>query len=389
MQLALSVFAIFLFVCLVLIHEWGHFIAARRNGVEVEEYGLGLPPRMAGKRLKSGLLLSMNWLPIGGFVKLKGEHDNSTLQGSFGAANLRAKTKILLAGVTANFLVGVFLLTLVGWIGTPRLIPNQFTVASDRHTLRQEVRAGYIQPGSPAERAGLQHQDTILSISYGGKTFPTSTPEQVHDATQQLAGKKVTLSYDHRGQTITKQTQLLSTKEVKASQNTDEPKGYLGFVPTQLQVDRYTWSAPVVAVGFTGQLIALTGQGLWHAVEGVGSIVAGAATGNQEARVHGQDQATSQVGGPVAIATILWGSGALGINFILWVIAIISLTLAFMNILPIPALDGGRLAMILYSRKVLRKPLSKATEERLTGAGMAFLLVLILLITVVDVRRFY
>lgn len=389
MQLALSLLAIALFVGLVLIHEWGHFIAARRNGVDVEEFGLGLPPRMVGRRLKSGLLLSLNWLPIGGFVKLKGEHDNSSLKGSFGAASLRAKTKILLAGVTANFLVGIFVLMIVAWMGTPRLIPDQFTVASDRHVITQEVRAGYIQTGSPAEQAGLKHQDKIISLQGDGQLYQIKTPEQVHDATKALAGQKITLTYERAGQTYIKQVRLLSQQEVQASQNSDEPKGYLGFVPTQLQVDRYTWSAPVVAAGFTGQLIVLTGQGLWHAVQGLGSIAAGAVTGNTQARQNGQDQATSQVGGPVAIATILWGSGALGINFILWIIAIISLTLAIMNILPIPALDGGRLAMILYSRKVLKKPLSRSLEERLTGAGMAFLLLLIVLITVVDVKRFY
>jgi regulator of sigma E protease len=90
----------------------------------------------------------------------------------------------------------------------------------------------------------------------------------------------------------------------------------------------------------------------------------------------------------VAIVAILWGYGALGLNFIVLIIAVISLTLALMNILPIPALDGGRLAMILTSRGLFRKPLSRMAEERLTATGMVFLLVLIALITLVDVKRF-
>jgi regulator of sigma E protease len=111
MQVFLFIIAMLLFIGLVLVHEWGHYIAARRNGVDVEEYGLGFPPRAWGKKLKNGMVLSLNWLPLGGFVKLKGEYDADTRKGSFGAASLPAKTKILLAGVTMNLLVGLALLT--------------------------------------------------------------------------------------------------------------------------------------------------------------------------------------------------------------------------------------------------------------------------------------
>jgi regulator of sigma E protease len=389
MQISLSLLAILMFIGLVLVHEWGHYKAARRNGVDVEEYGLGLPPRIWGKKLKgSGMILSMNWLPIGGFVKLKGEHDSSTKKNSFGAASLGAKTKILLAGVSMNLIVGLVLLTIVAWIGTPMLIPNQFSVPSDTKVVRQEVRAGYIQPGSPAAKAGIASRDIVLSLESAGQTLNFNDAQGMHNATETFGGKTVTVTYKHGDKTVTKQVQLRSKAEVEASRKTSDPKGYLGLVPTDLQIRRSTWSAPVVAIGFTAQLVKLTAQGLWHAIEGLGSLIAGAATGNKVARQNGQDQATSQVGGPIAIATILWGSGSLGISFVLWIIAIISLTLAIMNILPIPALDGGRLAMILFSRKVLKRPLAKATEERLTGAGMAVLLTLILLISIVDVKRF-
>src|SRR3954468_20380333 len=104
MQLLLFIFGVMMFAGLVLVHEFGHFIVARRNGVDVEEFGLGFPPRAMSKKTKNGMLLSMNWLPLGGFVKLKGEHDSDKAKGSFGAASLGAKTRILLAGVTANAL---------------------------------------------------------------------------------------------------------------------------------------------------------------------------------------------------------------------------------------------------------------------------------------------
>src|SRR5581483_10824961 len=113
MQLLIFILGLLLFVCLILVHEWGHFIMARQNGVKVKEFGLGLPPRAKGKKLKSGMILSLNWLPLGGFVKLRGEYDSDTKPGTFGAASTWTKTKILLAGVTMNLIVGLIILTVL------------------------------------------------------------------------------------------------------------------------------------------------------------------------------------------------------------------------------------------------------------------------------------
>lgn len=392
----LSLLAILLFIGLVLVHEWGHFIVARRNGVKVNEFGLGFPPRAVGRKLKSGMILSLNWLPLGGFVKLKGEHDYDTRPDSFGAASLGVKTKILLAGVTMNLLVGLFILTILAWVGMPKLITadlyghDQFTVKSDTKVVKEEVRAGIIEPNSPASRAGLNGRDVIVSIAAPQDTRVIKTYQQLHKATQDFAGQTVRLVYKHNGNIFTKTVTLRSKSEVQASLKSKNPKGNLGVEnPTSIQIIRSTWSAPIVAVGFTGQLISLTSQGLWHALSGLGSTISGAVTGNHVARENGQTQASSQVGGPVAIATVLWNSGSLGTIFVLWLIAVISLTLAFMNILPIPALDGGRLAMILVSRGIFKRPLSRIAEERIINAGMLVLLSLIALITVVDVKRFF
>ena len=384
-----------MFVGLVLVHEWGHYIAARRNGVDVEEFGLGFPPRAWGKKRKSGMVLSLNWLPLGGFVKMKGENDSDERKGSLGVASLWAKSKIMLAGVTMNLLVGLGILTLLAVIGMPKLLTSenvgqeQFTVASDTKVLRQQVLVGAVQPGSPAQKADLKSTDELLSVAYKGQTKEVKTPEQIHDATLAFAGQKVTVTYKRHGQIKQQPVQLLSKKVVQASQKTNDPKGYLGIVPTALQIQRSTWSAPIVAIGLTKQIVVLTFQGLGHAFAGLGSLIAGGVTGNHDARVNGQDQASSQVGGPVAIGVALWDYGNLGMLFMLFLIALISLTLALMNILPIPALDGGRLAMMLISRGIFHRPLSRATEERVVGASFAVLLALVALITVVDVKRFF
>jgi regulator of sigma E protease len=334
-------------------------------------------------------------LPLGGFVKLKGENDSDERKGSLGAASLWAKAKIMLAGVTMNLLAGIAILTVLAMIGMPKLLTqdsigeDQLTVASDTKVVNQQLMVGPIQPGSPAQKAGLRSTDTLLSISSGGVTKPVSTTEQIHDATMSFAGQSVSIKIKRDGHTENFQAKLLSKGEVQASQASSDPKGYLGIIPTSLQIQRSTWSAPITAIGLTGQIFKLTVVGLGHAFAGLGSAIAGGVTGNHQARENGQDQATSQVGGPVAIGVALWDYGSLGLNFMLFLIALISLTLALMNALPIPALDGGRLAMMLISRGIFRRPLTRRMEERIVGTSFALLLALIALITLVDVKRFF
>lgn len=388
MQILLFAIGFIFFVGLILVHEWGHFIVARRNGVEIEEFGLGLPPRAWGKKLKSGMVLSLNWLPLGGFVKLKGEHDSDERPGSFGVASLWAKSKIMLAGVAMNLFAGLILLTILAFIGIPKLIDNQFSVASDTKIVHRQVLVGYIERDSPAHKAGLSGPDVIKAVSSGGQTVSVSSVEDLRRATSVFAGQTVVLTFNHSGKQQKKTVTLRSFAEVESSKNSDHPKGYLGIEPNQLDIYRATWSAPIVALGFTRQLIILTVQGLGHALGGLGSAIAGTLTGNKAARVNGQTEATAQVGGPVAIGALLWSGGSLGLSFMLMIIAVVSLTLAFMNVLPLPALDGGRLVMMLVSRGILKRPLSKKVEERLVGGSMALLLILFALITIVDVKRF-
>jgi regulator of sigma E protease len=402
MQFLVFAIGLILFISLVLVHEWGHFIMARRNGVDVEEFGLGFPPRVWGKKLKSGLLFSVNILPLGGFVKLKGENDSDQRKGSLGAASLGTKTKIMLAGVTMNLIAGLVLLMVLALVGMPKLISkdnvgqDQFTVASDTKIIKQQVQAGPFLKDSPAQKAGLESSDIIVSVQAGGRQHNVATVQQLHDATAAYAGQPVAVTFLRHNQTLTKTITLTpksvvdkANKECEQKDDINLCKGYLGISPNQLQIQRSTWSAPIVALGLAKQITVLTFQGLGHALGGLGSAIAGLATRNHQARENGQSNASSQVGGPIAIGVALWNSGSLGINFMLLLIALISLTLAIMNVLPIPALDGGRLFMMLISRGIFHRPLSRLTEERIVGASFLLLLALIALITFVDVKRFF
>lgn len=375
-------------VGLVVIHEFGHFIMARRNGVEVEEFGIFFPPRLYKRKTKGGWLFTINAIPLGGFVKLKGEHDSDTGRGTFGAAGLWAKSKIMVAGVAMNLLAALVLFTLIALIGMPKIIDNQFTVRSDTKLTDRQTLIGYVEPGSPADKAGLKPQDTINAVAVAGRS-PVSidSADKLPEITKDFAGKKVTVYYARAGHNQEANTTLRSVAEVNRSAKSDTPKGYLGVVPADFSLQRSTWSAPAVAVGLSAQLTGLTFQGLGHALGGLGSLIAGAVTGNDTARQHGQTAASDQVAGPVGIFVILKNGSLIGYQFMLFIVAYISLMLAIMNILPIPALDGGRLWLTLISRG-LKKPLSPRREEAINATGFMVLLGLIILITIVDVKRF-
>lgn len=374
MSVLLLILGIILFIGLVIVHEFGHFIVARRNGVEVEEFGIGFPPRAWGKKTKDGFIFSLNWLPIGGFVRLKGESDAATEKGTFGAASLSSKAKIMLAGVAMNLVVAFGLFMLLALIGMPKLVDNQFTVKSDTKIVKNDVLAGYVAPGSPAEKAGVKAKDKLLAVGRPGHTEALKRAADLPAITEQYAGQPFEIRYQREGVTKSAKLTLLDRKAVIASKKTDNPKGYIGLSPTELTITRSTWSAPVAAAGIIGQFTALTFQGL-------GTAVAAIFQGDGS-------RAAEQVSGPVGIIVLLKNGSLLGYQFMLMIIALISLTLAIMNVLPIPALDGGRFYMLLLSRLFGRR-LSQDMEERIVGTSFVFLLFLIVLITVVDVKRFF
>lgn len=388
MSIILFIAGIVMFIGLVVIHEFGHFIMAQRGGVKVEEFGIFFPPRLYQHRTKAGWLFTINLIPLGGFVKLKGEHDSDIDPHSFGAASLWVKTKIMSAGVIMNMLTALVLLTILALIGMPQLLPKQFTVKSDTKISRQEAIISYVEPGSPASKAGLKTQDELAGIGLPGHAIVKVTSAQsLPKLTKEFAGQNVNLQVVRNGQVRQLKTRLLSQEIVNASLNTNHPKAYLGIAPVNFTLQRSTWSAPIVAIGFSAQATALTFQGLGHAIGGLGSLIAGAATKNTVARQHGQTAASSQVSGPVGIYFVLKDGSMLGYQFVLFIIAIISLTLAIMNILPIPALDGGRLWITLVTR-ALKRPLTARREEMINATGFAFLMILVIVITFVDIHRF-
>lgn len=389
MAIVILIIGIILFISLIVVHEYGHFIVARRNGVVAEEFSIFFGPAIYHRTTKKGLLFRINVLPLGGYVRLKGEHDSDVEPGSYGAATVWVKSKIMAAGVFSNLITAIVLLVILALTGLPQIIPNQFSVNSNMHTVKTATTVvGSVLGNSPASKAGLKSGDDITAIGPTNKLNEITSVSSLQSVTKEFAGQKVLIDFTRNN----KQHQSETVLNSQAQADSSKQKVYLGVAigaySSGITVVRYTWAAPLVALGLTKQIIVLTYQGLAHAVRGLGGIVAGAATHNNAARKNAQTSASSQVLGPVGIFVVLKDGSALGLQFILFIIALISLTLAIMNILPIPALDGGRLWLTLITRGV-KHPLTASAEEMINAIGMILLILLIGLITYVDIKRFF
>lgn len=384
---------------LVTAHEFGHFIMARKNGVRVLEFGICFPPRAIAwvkdpktkkwkriprkdwKKPQEGLVFSLNWLPIGGFCQMDGESASDTREGTFGKASFWSKTKILFGGVAMNWLVAIIIFTILAWTGMPEFLENQFTIPADTRVNSVPVEIASVAENSPAEKAGLKTGDKIISVD-GNVYYHAS---EITDYNNTKKGEEVVYRI-RRGD---------GDEEFDASVilNPDGSEYLLGVTMETTQTLSYsTWSAPIVGIGLTAQLTGETFKGvgvmLWNLISGVGSQFSPDAA----VRENGQ-QAISEVkdsvSGPVGIIGVLFPSfTAAGPTNLAFLAALISVSLACMNVLPIPALDGGRWLLIAIY-KIRRKKLTKETEEKIVSRAFMVLLALIFIVTILDIIRFF
>lgn len=403
---------IFCLIFLVTAHEFGHFIMARKNGVRVLEFGICFPPRaIAWKKGKDGkwhklpksewekpqdsLVFSLNWLPIGGFCQMDGESDADTKKGTFGASSFWSKTKILFGGVAMNWLIAMLIFTLLAWIGMPVFLENQFSIDSDKTLDYSYVEVTSVVENSPAERAGFKAGDKIKSVN--GIEVYTAYDEAFSD----FAGEEIKYEIVRTDNNDTCIAQFESpcpnkqslTLTAKLNEAGNEWGYLLGVSMSSDQVyAHYTWSAPIVGIGTTIQLTGETFKGLgvmlWNLVSGTFKQL----SFNSETRESGREAislASESVSGPVGIVGVLFPSFAkTGFSNIAFLFALISVSLACMNVLPIPALDGGRWLMIFIAR-LRHKRLSKETEEKAVAKAMIILLLLAAVVTILDIFRLF
>lgn len=398
------IIGLLILMALVVAHEFGHFIMARRGGVKVNEFGIGFPPRFKAwvrnpdwRKGKKGvkkwlklpksdwnkpqdsLVFSLNALPIGGFCSMDGESDADTKKGTFGAASFWTKTKILFGGVLMNWLVAFVILTILAFIGMPQFIANQFYLENDAKVIGDGVVVEEVIEGSPAALAGFQSGDKIIAVGDTKIIAPTEV---------------INYGNNHAGETA--HYQILRGEEtinLHPELNSNESEYTLGVSMSYGQTFvRSTWSAPIVGLGTTIQLTGETFRGLglmvWNLVSGVVSQF----SGDNVVREAGQaaiQSAGDSVSGPIGIIGVIFPAFASsGLANLAFLTALISISLACMNILPIPALDGGRWFLIAIY-KLRRKKLTKETEEKIVSRAFMVLFLLIIIISVLDIIRLF
>ena len=340
---------------LVLVHELGHFFIARKNGVWVEEFGFGIPPRIWGKKI-GNTIYSLNLLPFGGFVRLHGENTEDDItkpEKSFLGKSKKARSSIVIAGVIMNFILGILAFSVVYLFSG---IPKE----------TKDVKVLDVTAGSPAQTGGMLVGDIIKKVD-GEDVFAT---KEFIDKIESKKGMKVQIEIER------KVNDLSSALKIIVVPRQDHPKdeGPLGVVISTTEI--YfppIWQRPFLGIyyGFKeaiywGQTVLL---GFWKIVSELFRGVI-----------------PKDVSGPVGIFVITSEAAKIGILALINFIGILSVNLAILNILPIPAMDGGRLLFIgieaFFGKKVLPK-----VETYIHMIGMALLILLLLVITAADIKR--
>ncbi|MFA6407158.1 MAG: M50 family metallopeptidase [Candidatus Paceibacterota bacterium] len=341
-------------IILVIAHEFGHFIASKAFGVKVEEFGVGYPPKLFGKKFGE-TLYSVNLLPLGGFVRIHGEEEHAEEgaepidpQRSFVHQAIWKRSFILIAGVVMNLIAG--------WL----IFSGVFMTGSPEHLILGEIDAK-----SPAAIAGLMRGDVITFAKLG--ELELKDPVQIKEfigAVKRVAGTEVTIEVMREGKTI----------ETKLTPRITPPEGE-GALGVEL-----------IEMGFVAKpFFAALGAGfvamasvLWLTILGFANLFV--------SLFVAPSTALQSVAGPVGIFTLAAQTGEMGFVYLAQLIGFISVNLAVLNLIPFPALDGGRV-LFLCIEKIKGSPISSRTQRIINGVGFLALLALMVLVTVHDVGK--
>ena len=355
-------------VALIVVHEFGHFVVAKWSGMRVDEFGLGYPPRAMVIGKIGETEYTLNWLPFGGFVKIFGEDGKvaETVSDSraFSARPRILQALVLVAGISMNLLFAYVLITGALIAGTPRaLSDNEIAIAQN-----VELAVANVLPGSPAAQAGLLPGDIILSAEDGHYVFPGTSPEEFTKFISNGAeNTTIALSVLHPDG----KEALLFARPTAGIISSDPSRPALGIEVATIGVVPVSLGAAVVeGARLTWGATVLTAEGLWHFFYGIFTLSAD----------------LSQVAGPVGIAGAVGTASTQGAGYLFSIMAIISINLALINLIPIPALDGGRLLFVIIE-SIIRRPIKPVVAQALNGIGFLFLILLMLVVTTHDIFK--
>ncbi len=354
---ALLVIAILIF--LVVVHEFGHFVAAKIFGVRVEEFGVGYPPRAFSFGRIGGTEYTLNWIPFGGFVRLFGEEEEHG-RGSFSDAPRWKQGIILLAGVTMNALAAWALFSGAYMAGVLHPVDIR-----GEHT---QLIVSQVVPASPADASGIKTGDEIAAVQEGDTELTDLTPQSVSDFVSERAGKEIEVSYIHLG---TMQTGIMRPAHAVIPGSEGRPAVGMGLLLAETEALPLSQS---VRAGFSRTLG--TFAVVW---DGLATIATQA--------IHGKPDLTDVVG-PVGLVSAVGEAASNGWGYVLSLAAFISVNLAIINLIPVPALDGGRFLIVIIET-ITRRRSPKIAVQLANAIGLALVIMLMVTVTYHDVVRLF
>lgn len=356
MVVTLLVFLLVLSV-LVYVHEFGHYFAARRNGVKVHEFAFGFRPRLWAKKI-GDTEYAINAVPLGGYVRLHGEQVAETGPDSFRSKSLWQRFQILVAGAFMNLLLAWVVMSGLFMTGFDPLMPG--IAANPFVGSTQEVTVVRVLPNTPAQAAGLQEGDVIKSVN----NQVVATDQEFVALVAGEKGKEVTLVFVRAGQE--------QAAKLTARANPPAGEGALGVaIRSSGEVRSSVVAAPAAALYETGRIIGLSAKGVVDF--GKNLVIRG--------------RVSEDVTGLIGIGALTGVTRRLGLEYLLQLVAVVSIGLGVINLFPILPLDGGHIAALGYE-KVAGRPLSERQLSGLAAAGLAIVFVLFIIVTYKDIVRF-
>lgn len=380
---------VFIFGILVLTHEFFHFIAAKRSGVKVEEFGIGYPPRLIGifKKGKKWEIIfgskgietettiySLNFIPFGGFNKIYGmEEESSAIVNkalSFRKKSIGTRAKIIVAGVAGNFLLAVFLFGVGFYFGFPQVIEGK----APKEAKDVGVQIISVNKDSPAQAADIKIGDKIIQLrsflpvteESGSEVKIVQEVNDIQEFTQEHLGEKIIL-------TIKRGDKILE-KEIIPRENPPEGEGSMGVGLVKVGIISYPWySAFLKGIEHTFILAGTMIEVFFHLIKGV---------------LIGKPLPGVEFAGPIGVTLLISDMLEIGWIYVLNFTAILSLNLTILNLLPFPALDGGYLLLLLIE-KIRKAPVKIEIENLINQIGFVMLIILMIIVTVKDIGRLF
>lgn len=353
-------------VFLIVIHELGHFAIAKFFKVKVEEFGVGYPPRALLFGKWGDTEYTLNWIPFGGFVRLFGEHDTVTGEidrhkGSFAKAPRYVQALVLVAGVVMNAIAAWLLFAGALAVGIPHSVPAGDTDANARLLITQ------VLPGSPASVARLSAGDVLTSIGDGKETAALN-PESIVAFVGERPGKELTVTYSRAGEEKTVTMFPAQAIVAEAANRAAVGMGLSLVTDSPIPFHRALWKA-----------LPVTLDKLNSVLSGLGSMVTNAIRG---------EKVLQDVVGPVGLVSVVGVAAQHGFANLLILAGFISLNLAVINLIPIPALDGGRL-LLLGLEAVMRRSAPNVVVQLSNTLGIGFIILLMITVTYNDIVRLF